>query len=68
MGLVNRVVANSPTAIRIGKYALRATQDMTFEQTLAYMETQLGAISMTEDSREGIASFNEKRAPQWTGR
>jgi hypothetical protein len=32
------------------------------------METQLGAISLTEDSREGIASFNEKRDPRWTGR
>jgi enoyl-CoA hydratase/carnithine racemase len=66
--LLSRVVPNSPTAIRLGKYALRATVDMTFEQSLAYMETQLSAISLTEDSREGIASFNEKRPPNWTGR
>ena len=66
--MLDRVNANSPTAIRRGKYALRATRDMGFEQALAYMETQLGTLSLTEDSREGILSFNEKRQPNWTGR
>jgi methylglutaconyl-CoA hydratase len=66
--MLARVNANSPTAIRRGKYALRATRDMDFEQALAYMETQLATLSLTEDSREGILSFNEKRQPQWTGR
>src|SRR5258707_1032501 len=65
--LLNRIVSRSPTAIRRGKYALRATLDMTLEQSLAYMETQLGTLSLTKDAAEGIASFNEKRAPNWTG-
>src|SRR2546428_539645 len=43
--LLASVVKNSPTAIRRGKYALRATLDMTIEQALAYMETQLGTLS-----------------------
>lgn len=66
--LVERIVSNSPTAIRRGKYALKATLDMTLEQSLAYMETQLGALSLTRDSAEGLASFNEKRRPNWSGR
>jgi enoyl-CoA hydratase/carnithine racemase len=66
--LLGRIVSRSPTAIRRGKYALRATMDMTWEQSLAYMETQLGTLSLTEDASEGIASFNEKRTPNWTGR
>jgi enoyl-CoA hydratase/carnithine racemase len=66
--LLDRIVSRSPTAIRRGKYALRAIEDMTFEQSLAYMETQLGTLSLTKDAAEGIASFNEKRAPNWTGR
>lgn len=66
--LLTTIVANSPTAIRRGKYALRATMDMSIDQALAYMETQLGTLSLTQDAREGIASFNEKRAPQWSGR
>lgn len=67
-GLLSRIVTRSPTAIRRGKYALRATLDMTLEQSLAYFETQLGTMPLTQDAKEGIASFNEKRAPQWTGR
>ncbi|CAM3500561.1 enoyl-CoA hydratase-related protein [Polaromonas hydrogenivorans] len=66
--LLQTIAANSPTAIRRGKYALRATQDMTIDQALAYMETQLGTLSLTKDAQEGIASFNEKRSAQWSGR
>ena len=66
--LLASVVKNSPTAIRRGKYALRATLDMTIEQALAYMETQLGTLSLTQDAREGLASFNQKRPPTWPGR
>lgn len=66
--LLDRIVSRSPTAIRRGKYALRATQDMSFEQSIAYMETQISTLALTEDSHEGIASFNEKRAPSWSGR
>ena len=66
--LLERIAANSPTAIRRGKYALRATQDMSYDQSLAYMETQLSTLSLTQDAREGIASFNEKRTPNWSGR
>ena len=66
--LVERVVSKSPSAIRRGKYALNATSGMTFEQSLAYMESQIGLMPQTEDAREGLAAFAEKRAPKWTGK
>ena len=66
--LAGRVVDKSPSAIRRGKYALNATAGMTFEQALAYMEGQIGLMPQTEDAREGMAAFAEKRAPKWTGR
>lgn len=66
--LVSRLLDKSPTAIRRGRYALRACEDMTVEQALAYMETQLGALALTKDAREGLAAFNEKRKPVWSGR
>jgi len=66
--LVDRLTDKSPTAIRRGKYAMRAVADMTFDQAIAYTEGQIALLSLTEDAREGMAAFNEKRKPVWTGR
>lgn len=66
--LLARLVGKSPTAIRHGKYAMRAIADMSFEQAIAYTESQIGLLALTEDAREGLAAFNERRPPVWTGR
>ncbi|MDR2991255.1 MAG: enoyl-CoA hydratase/isomerase family protein [Burkholderiaceae bacterium] len=66
--LVERIVDKSPTAIRRGKYALRALEAMSFDEAIAYTESQIALLAMTEDAREGLASFNERRRPVWTGR
>lgn len=66
--LVARVAGKSPTAIRRGKYALRALSSMSFEQAIAFTEGQLALLLASEDAREGLAAFNEKRDPVWTGR
>ena len=41
---------------------------MTFDEALAFLETQIGVLALTEDAREGRSAFNEKRKPNWTGR
>ena len=66
--LVSRLIDKSPTAIRKGKYAMVAMNAMGFEQAAAYAEAALPALTLTEDAKEGKASFNEKRVPAWTGR
>ncbi|HSW25022.1 MAG TPA: enoyl-CoA hydratase-related protein, partial [Burkholderiaceae bacterium] len=66
--LVQRIVDKSPTAIRRGKYAMRAIEAMAFDQAIAYTESQIALLALTEDAKEGLASFNEKRKPRWTGR
>ncbi len=66
--LLARITDKSPTAIRRGKYAMRAMEAMSFDQAIAYTEGQIALLAMTEDAREGLASFNEKRRPVWSGR
>ncbi len=66
--LLSRLVDKSPTAIRRGKYAMRAMASMSFDQGIAYTESQIALLAMTEDAKEGLAAFNERRKPVWTGR
>ena len=66
--LVGRLVDKSPTAVRRGKFAMNVVSSMNFEQAIAYTESQIATLAMTEDAAEGRAAFNEKRAPNWTGR
>ena len=66
--LIDRLAGKSPTAIRRGKYAMRALSSMSFDEGIAFTESQIALLAMTEDAKEGLASFNEKRKPAWTGR
>ena len=66
--LIGRIADKSPTAIRRGKYAMRAIAAMSFDEAIAYTESQITLLAMTEDAKEGMAAFAEKRKPAWTGR
>ena len=65
--LADALAARSPSAIRRGKYALRALDGMSFDQAIAFAEGQLGLLSLTGDAREGFAAFREKRAASFKG-
>ncbi len=66
--LISRITDKSPTAIRRGKYAMRAIAAMSFDQSIAYLEGQISILSMTEDAKEGLKAFAEKRKPVWPGK
>jgi methylglutaconyl-CoA hydratase len=66
--LAARIVDKSPTAIRRGKYAMRAIAAMSFDESIAYTESQIALLAMTEDAKEGLKAFAEKRKPVWPGR
>lgn len=66
--LIGRLIDKSPSAIRRGKYAMRALGAMSFDEGIAFTEGQIALQGQTEDAREGIAAFAEKRKPSFTGR
>lgn len=63
--MVERVAACSPMAVRRGRAAIAGMEWMGFHEALTYAETQIAVASATADAREGLAAFNEKRAPAW---
>ena len=65
--LVASVSNMSPVALRRGKYAIAAMESMGWHEALAFAETQIAVASNTNDAREGLAAFNEKRPPAWQG-
>ncbi|MEY8841321.1 enoyl-CoA hydratase-related protein [Cribrihabitans sp. XS_ASV171] len=65
--MVSSLSATSPSALRRGKYAMRAVEAMSFDEAIAFAEGQLGLMTLTGDAQEGLAAFNEKRAPQFKG-
>lgn len=67
-GCVTQIVANSPAAIRRGLYAMKRVRSMGFEESMSFTESQISLVALTEDAKEGITAFREKRVPVWPGR
>lgn len=60
-----RIAAKSPLLMRLGKDAIAATRDLAVGEALEALRTQLALAFGTEDMREGVAAFREKRDPEW---
>ena len=66
--LLDRFLDKSPAAIRRGLYLMKRVGAMSFEESIAFTESQIGLIALTEDAAEGQAAFREKRQPKWSGK
>jgi len=63
-----RLVGRSPVIMKLGKDALARTQDLALADALELLREQLTVALATDDAREGVAAFFERREPRWTGR
>jgi enoyl-CoA hydratase/carnithine racemase len=66
--LLDKFLDKSPAAIRRGLYLMKRIGAMSFEESMAFTESQIGLIALTEDAAEGQAAFREKRQPKWSGK
>jgi enoyl-CoA hydratase/carnithine racemase len=58
----------SPVALAIAKEAAHTIQDMEYGKSLRYLRELLTLVALSDDAREGIAAFFDKREPHWKGR
>ena len=65
--MAGAIAANSPVAVRAAKRAMRNGWAAGLPAALDIEDAAWRTAALSADRREGIAAFNEKRAPQWPG-
>lgn len=68
MELAKKISEKSPIAIRMAKKAINASVESPQAMGLAYEAMVEGLCFTTEDHKEGINAFLEKRRPNFTGK
>jgi enoyl-CoA hydratase/carnithine racemase len=55
----------SPIAVQIAKSGFYSSADMAYEKQFDYMNEAFARLCTTQDAKEGVAAFFEKRLPVW---
>ncbi len=61
------IAANGPLAVQTTKRMMRLGVDQTFEGTVDHLLMHFKELTKTEDFKEALLAFNEKRAPEFKG-
>ncbi len=68
MDLARAIAKNGPIACRYALEAVRRGSEMPLPEALSYEATLFGLCASTQDMREGMSAFLEKRPARFTGR
>lgn len=66
--LANEIAARAPVALRLAKEAINATFEMPLRAGLDHERRLFYLLFSTDDQKEGMDAFINKRPPQWVGR
>jgi len=66
--VVQQLAAKSPIGMKIGKEAFHQMADMPFEAAVDFLSEKIAEVASTEDAKEGITAFIEKRKPVFKGK
>ncbi|MBW1778326.1 MAG: enoyl-CoA hydratase/isomerase family protein [Deltaproteobacteria bacterium] len=59
------LAGKSPIALQIAKQAFYTAEDMEYHKAFDHMNEAFARLCSTEDAKEGVAAFFEKRQPRW---
>ncbi|MFM7685427.1 MAG: enoyl-CoA hydratase/isomerase family protein [Actinomycetota bacterium] len=68
MMLAHRIAERPPLAVQQLKAGMRIALDPDWRELGEWVSTTLGRLFRTDDHREGVRAFLEKRPPNFTGR
>jgi enoyl-CoA hydratase/carnithine racemase len=66
--LAAALAGKSPMTTRLGLRAIADAEELEMDRALPLLRERLGECLATDDAREGLMAFLEKRPPRWTGR
>lgn len=68
MKLATQIAKNAPLSVQATKRMMRLGMDETFETAVDHIFLQLLPLFQSQDFKEGIAAFSERREPLFQGR
>jgi 2-(1,2-epoxy-1,2-dihydrophenyl)acetyl-CoA isomerase len=68
LALAVRLAAGPTVAIGLAKSCIRSSLELTMTEAMAKEASALELSSRSEDFREGLAAFKERREPKYRGR
>jgi len=68
MAIAREIAAKSPVATKLAKHALNQIEEMTLRDGYRFEQTMTGQLGQSEDSKEAMRAFVEKREPVFKGR
>ncbi len=68
MRLACKLASKSPLALQIGKQGIYAMDEMPYHRALDHLGELFASLCSTEDAKEGLEAFAQRRDPEWKGR
>ena len=68
LAIAREISAKSPMAVKLAKHALNQIEEMSLRDGYRFEQSMTGELSGSEDSKEAMRAFVEKREPVFKGR